>query len=296
MRLSEIPAALGATVVRDAEFDNLGFLFDNLENKLVFCEAQRFVAAVRQAHGAGCVLCSPDLGPAFKDAGGLALADEPRIAFFRIQRFLVKETQFYGEPFATEIHSSAHIHPRAWVEQTNVRIGPDTVIEANAVIGRETIVGARAHIRAGAVIGSEGFQSARQRDEILQMEHGGGVVIQDAVEIFANAVVARAVFRQSTVIGEWSRIGNGAFVSHNVQIGKRCFVGHNAAINGNTTVGDDVWIGPNATVSNLLHIGDGAKVSLGATVVQSLPPGARVTGMTALEHQRMLRLIASSKR
>jgi hypothetical protein len=41
----------------------------------------------------------------------------------------------------------------------------------------------------------------------------------------ANAVLARAVFRQATAIGTDCRIGNGAFVSHNCRAGARRLIG-----------------------------------------------------------------------
>ena len=170
-----------------------------------------------------------------------------------------------------------------------MRIGPGTVIEANASVHEGSSIGAGVHVRSGAVLGSEGFQSLQHAGGILQMAHGGGVSLQDHVEIFANAVVAKAVFRQVTSVGRHSRIGNCAFVSHNVQVGERCFVGHNATINGNTSVGDDVWIGPNATVSNLLCLGARSRISLGGVVMQSVPEDTHVTGMPAIEHRRMLR-------
>ena len=55
------------------------------------------------------------------------------------------------------------------------------------------------------------------------MEHAGGLLVGDRAEVMANAVVARAVFRQFTSIGEDCRIGNLAFVSHNVRIGAEQF-------------------------------------------------------------------------
>jgi UDP-3-O-[3-hydroxymyristoyl] glucosamine N-acyltransferase len=293
MRLSEISSRLRAAVVRDAEFLNLGFLFDHLPGKLIFVEARRFVAAARKAQGTKCVLCAPELASSFPDVEGLATTSEPKLAFFHLQQFLVEETDFYGAPFPTEIHPSARIHPRAYIAERNVRIGPNTIVEANVVVGERSLIGAGVHIRAGAVLSAEGFQTARYPGGMLQMAHGGGLSVQDSVEIFANAVIARAVFRQMTLLGEHSRIGNGAFVSHNVQLGKRCFVGHNSTINGNTTVGDDAWIGPNATISNLLCIGQRSRISLGAVVIRSMPADTHVTGMPAIEHRRMLRHAAS---
>lgn len=293
MRLSEIALRVGAAVVRDAEFSNLGFLFDDLPEKLIFLESPRFISSALKATGIGCVLCTPEVASSLPCGGGLATAAEPKLAFFRLQQFLVEETDFYGAPFATVLHPSARIHPRAWIAPTNVRIGPNTVVEANVSVSERSSIGAGVRIRAGAVLGSEGFQSARHAGGILQMAHAGGLCVHDNVEIFANAVIAKAVFRQTTSVGEHSRIGNGAFVSHNVQVGQRCFVGHNAIINGNTNIGDDTWIGPNATISNLLRIGERCRISLGAVVIQSVPADTHVTGMSAIDHRRMLRHIAS---
>jgi UDP-3-O-[3-hydroxymyristoyl] glucosamine N-acyltransferase len=293
MKLSAIAPRAGADVIRDAEFANLGFLFDDLPGTLLFVEAPRFVAAAKRVVGAACILCTPELVSAFPDTEGLAVASAPKAAFFEIQKRLVEETEFYGAPFASVIDPSAAIHPRAWIAPRNVRIGPGTIVGANAVVGEGTTLGSNVRVQPGVVLGAEGFQPARREGGLVQMAHAGGLRVEDSVEIFANAVIARAVFRQTTRIGEHSRIGNGAFVSHNAQIGKRCFVGHNAVVNGNTEVGDDVWIGPNATIANLLEIGDRCRISLGAVVIQSLAADAHVTGMTALEHRRMLRHVLS---
>jgi UDP-3-O-[3-hydroxymyristoyl] glucosamine N-acyltransferase len=292
VRLSDVAPRLDLVVLRDAEFNNLGFLFDDLSAKLVFVEDPRFVEPALQTRGLQCVVCLPELAAAFSEVAGVATSAAPRTTFFELQQ-LLEQTDFYWTPFPTQIDPSASIHPRAWIADQNVRIGPGTIVEANAVVGERSIIGAGVRVRAGTVIGSEAFQPGRYSDRIVHLPHAGGVLVRDHVQIFANAVVARAVFRQMTTLGEYSQIGNGAFVSHNVQVGKRCFIGHNSTVNGNTSIDDDAWIGPNSTISNLLHIGRGAQVSLGAVVIRSVPPGARVTGMTAMEHRRMLRHMAS---
>jgi UDP-3-O-[3-hydroxymyristoyl] glucosamine N-acyltransferase len=177
---------LQATVVRDAEFLNLGFFFDDLPDKLIFVMAPGFVSAAQKVIGTKCVLCTPELASCFPNVEGLATTADPRIAFFRLQQFLVEDTSFYGAPFPTEIHSSAQIHPRAWIATSNVRVGPNTVVEANVVIGEGSLIGAGVHVRAGSILGAEGFQPARHLDEVLQMAHGGGLCVQDNVEIFAK--------------------------------------------------------------------------------------------------------------
>ncbi len=103
---------------------------------------------------------------------------------------------------------------------------------------------------------------------------------------------ARAFFRQPTTIGPSTRVGNGAFVSHNVRTGRRCKIGHGSVVNGYVTIGDDVWIGPGATLANSITIGDGAGISLGSAVIGDVAAGQRVTGNVAVDHRRFLRHIS----
>jgi acetyltransferase-like isoleucine patch superfamily enzyme len=293
MKLSEVPDALGISIVRDGDFENLGFLFDGLPVKLIFVESQRYVASALRSEGVSAVLTTENLVPAFTRVRGIAVASAPRATFFRLQSYLVSEATFYGGDCPSRIHPGARIHRRAWVDEHNVCIGGGTIMEANAVVQGRVVIGSRVRVRAGAVLGSEGFQYARDGDNVLQLAHAGAIQVDDDVEIFSNAVIARAVFRQSTRIGRFSRVGNGCFVSHNVQLGRRCFVGHGAVINGNAVIGDDAWIGPNATIANLVTIGAEARITMGAAVIQSVPPGGHVTGPTAIEHTKMLRHTAS---
>jgi UDP-3-O-[3-hydroxymyristoyl] glucosamine N-acyltransferase LpxD len=181
-----------------------------------------------------------------------------------------------------------------WIDR-NVRIGAHTVIGPNTTVMERCTIGASVTVWPGVVLGSAGFQTARSNGETIDMLHAGGIVVHDRVEILSNAVVAAAVFRQATTIGENARIGNLAFLSHNVQVRPRSFIGHGATVNGNVRIGADVWIGPGATVTNNITLADGAKVSLGATVTKDVPPGKRVTGMLAIDHASMIRHLASLK-
>jgi UDP-3-O-[3-hydroxymyristoyl] glucosamine N-acyltransferase len=117
---------------------------------------------------------------------------------------------------------------------------------------------------------------------IDDMIHAGEIVVEDGALILANAVIAAAVFRQATRIGREARIGNCAFVSHNVQIGSRTYVGHGCVVNGNVRVGEEVWIGPGATVTNNISIGDHAHIALGSVVIRSVAARERVAGNFAV--------------
>ncbi len=291
MKLSALPDWF--KIERDHEFENLGFLSDSLQQKLVFLESSQHLSVLTRAAGVSCVLTTPELARRLPLVPGLAIAAAPRRTFFELHNHLARHTDFYGTDSATEIDPTAEIHPRAWVAEKNVRIGPYTVVEPHVTILERTSIGSHVRLRAGAVIGSIGFQLSRWDDRVLDMFHAGSVAIHDHVDVLANAVVARGVFRQSTGIGLHSRIGNLAFVSHNVQIGRRCFIGHHAVVSGNVTIGDDAWVGPNATIANNLDVGQRAQISLGATVLRSVAAGERVTGFVALKHRRVLRHMAS---
>ena len=147
-------------------------------------------------------------------------------------------------------------------------------------------------IHAGAVLGSVGFQTTRADGRLHELVHAGELVLEEGVVVLANAVLARAVYRQASRIGRDSRIGACAFVSHNVKLGQRCYVGHGAVVNGNVKVANDVWIGPSATIANNLQVGEGAYLSLGAVVISDVAAGARVSGNFAVDHKGLLRATA----
>ena len=298
MRLSQVASADELEIVRDGEFRTLGFLSDPQAGMLTFVESPRYLAAVARGAPAA-VLTTPALRSALvealvgggEDDTGLAICAEPRRAFFRLHNRLAAGG-FYWDDFPTAIDPTARIHPSAIVAARNVRIGARTVVEPRVVIAERSIVGADCVLRAGAVLGSVGFQVLRLDGAVIDMTHGGGVELEDEVHVLANAVVAAAVFRQSTRIGCGSRIGNLAFVSHNVQIGRRCLIGHNAVVNGNVRIGDEAWIGPGAALAHCITIGERAKVSLGSAVIGDVAAGEQVTGNVAIAHRRFLRHLA----
>jgi UDP-3-O-[3-hydroxymyristoyl] glucosamine N-acyltransferase len=129
----------------------------------------------------------------------------------------------------------------------------------------------------------------------MELTHAGAVDIGAGCHIFANAVIARGLFRESTHIGPGCRVGNSAFVSHNCSVGEEAFIGHGAVVNGNVRVGSHTWIGPGATVVHGIEIGEGANVSLGATVMRDVEAGKHVTGSMAIAHRKMLRLMAAAE-
>jgi len=293
LSLAALAHLVALDVVRDAEYSSLGFLSMPRPGMLTFAEARGALKALRACPRPLAVITTPGLAPELPEPDGVALAADPRRAFFELHNHLARHTDFYGGHAPTVIDPSAEVDPSASIAGRDVHIGPRAVVGPHVTIRGRCRIGADVVLHPGVVLGAEGFQTSRFDGGVLDMAHAGGIAIGDHVTVHANAVVARALFAEETVIGEGSRIGNLAFVSHNAQIGRRCFIGHGAVVNGNVVVGEDSWIGPGSTVCDRLRIGAGARITMGAAVIDDVTPGQRVTGSVAVEHRKFLRHIAA---
>jgi len=291
MRLREIADSAKIAVCRDGDFQNLGFIPDRQEHMLVFLESARHRTALAENKSIGVVLTTQELAPSIPDELALGVCIDPRLTFARVHSDLAQK-HFYWEPFTTAVSPLASVHPASWVAERNVRIGADARVDPRATILERCLVGTGAVIGAGAVLGGVGFQTVRAKRAMLELQHAGGLIIQDRVHVLPGAVIATGLFRQCTVISADARIGSQAFVSHGVQVGERAFIGHGAVINGNVIIGDDAWIGPGAVIANNIRIGERAFVSLGAAVIRDVAAGSHVSGSFAASHRQMLRLLA----
>jgi UDP-3-O-[3-hydroxymyristoyl] glucosamine N-acyltransferase len=120
--------------------------------------------------------------------------------------------------------------------------------------------------------------------------------LQPSVRVFSNAVIARGLFRQFTVVGTEARIGNLAYVSHNAQVGARASIGHGAVLNGSVTVGAGAIVGPGVTVAAGLSIGEAASAGIGSTLIRELPARENVMGMPAVQSRKMFRAMKEIER
>ncbi len=281
-------------LLADAHFATLGFVLDSMNRMLSFLEDGRYLDMLRSNSDVCAVIATRKLASSLPSHMGIATSEDPRRSFFVLQNALAGNG-FYGPLCPTKVHPSARIHPRASLAEMGVEIGANVTVGANAVIETGTCLLAGAVVHPGAVLGATGFQTLRRGSEYLEMSHAGKVVVEEDAIVFANATIARGLFRQATRIGARCRIGNNSFISHNVTVGANSFVGHGAVINGNSQVGKECWVGPGAVVANGVSLGDKAFISLGSVVIGDLEPEARVSGNFAVPHQRFLRQMAQTR-
>lgn len=117
-----------------------------------------------------------------------------------------------------------------------VTIGEGSRLYSMAVICDHTEVGRRCVIHSGAVIGGDGFGFAPDADGYHKIPQTGRVVLEEDVEIGANACIDRAVM-DATVIRKGAKIDNLVQIAHNCEVEEHTAIAAQSGIAGSTTIG-----------------------------------------------------------
>lgn len=307
MRLTELAERIGARLEGegDAEVTRVAGLEAAGPGDVTFLANPAYTADVARTRASAVILGRQ--GPAAPCA--ILRADNPYLAFARaVQALAPPIVQPEG------VHASAVIDPRAVLAEgvrvgplavigRGVRLGARTVVHAHAVIGDETTVGddcvIHAHVsirercrlgdrvvvQNGAVVGADGFGFARRPDGTHEkIAQTAPVVIEDDVEIGANTTIDRPAVGE-TRIKAGAKIDNLVMIAHGVAVGARTLVAAQVGISGSTTVGDDVMLGGQVGVAGHLAIGDGVKVTGQSGITHSIPDGAFISGLPAIDNR-----------
>ncbi|HKB44329.1 MAG TPA: UDP-3-O-(3-hydroxymyristoyl)glucosamine N-acyltransferase, partial [Chitinophagaceae bacterium] len=176
-----------------------------------------------------------------------------------------------------KIGSNTKIFPNTYIGD-NVLVGDNCIIYPGVKIYHDCKVGNHVIIHAGTVIGSDGFGFAPQTDgSFKKIPQLGNVIIEDNVEIGANATIDRATLG-FTIIRSGSKLDNLIQVGHNAEIGNSTIIAAQAGISGSTKIGNNVMIGGQAGIVGHIQIGDGAKINAQSGVSKSIEAGKAVTG------------------
>ena len=172
----------------------------------------------------------------------------------------------------------------------NVRVGDNTILHAGVKIYHNCVLGKNITIHAGTVIGSDGFGFAPQADgSFKKVPQIGNVVIEDQVEIGANATIDRATIG-STLIKKGAKLDNLIQIAHNVEVGYSSVIAAQAGISGSTKIGNGVMIGGQAGVVGHISIAGGSKINAQSGVSKSIKTkDSAVTGSPAFDYTSALR-------
>jgi UDP-3-O-[3-hydroxymyristoyl] glucosamine N-acyltransferase len=275
MKVEAIARLLDGKLFGDGEKEISGVA--GLENAgpddLTFADGERALGRAAASH-AGCIL----IAAAAALPGKTAIAvKHPKLALIRAAEALLPKAR-----------TEAGVHPTAVIAKTaqlaeDVAVGPHAVIEdgvkvtagtvlgAGVFLGRGVEVGAgcvlhprvsiypgvrlgaRVVVHSGAVIGADGFGYVFAEGRHNKFPQLGRVIVEDDVEIGANATIDRGALGD-TIVGAGTKIDNLVQIAHNVRIGRHAVIAAQTGISGSAVVGDYVVMG------GQVGVGDGVKI------------------------------------
>ena len=193
------------------------------------------------------------------------------------------------------VGKGSKIYPQVFLGN-NVMVGENTVIHPGVKIYHDCVIGNNVTIHAGTIIGGDGFGFAPQADGTYKkVPQIGNVVIEDGVEIGANAAIDRGTIG-STLVKSGAKLDNLLQIAHNVEIGNNSVIAAQCGISGSTKIGNNVMIGGQAGIVGHIQIADGSKINAQSGVSKSIKkPNSAVTGSPAYDFTAALRSQASAR-
>lgn len=319
LTVGEVAARLGAEVEGDPSIPVTGLagMAEAGPGDLTFCAAPKYYPAA--AHTTAAAVIVP-AGFGEECPAALIRAEDPYAAFIRILRLfrsdtprrppgvaptaIVDPTALVGEGASigalcvveagAVLENGVTLCPGVYVGP-RARLGAGVYLYPNVVVREDVQVGARSIIHAGTVLGSDGFGYLTRKSGHEKVPQVGTVIIDEDVEIGANVAVDRGTFG-ATRIGRGVKIDNLVHIAHNVTVGENALLVAQVGVSGSTRIGKNATLAGQAGIVGHITIGDGVQIGAQAGVTKSVPPGSRVSGYPAMEHDRARRLNAYYRR
>jgi UDP-3-O-[3-hydroxymyristoyl] glucosamine N-acyltransferase len=179
----------------------------------------------------------------------------------------IGEFAYIGEN--VKLGNNVKIYPQAYIGD-NTKIDDNTTIYQGVKIYSDIEIGKNCMLHAGVVIGADGFGFAPQADNNYQkVAQIGNVIIEDNVEIGANATIDRATLG-STIIRKGSKIDNLNQIGHNVVIGENTVMAALCGIAGSTKIGSNCMIGGQVGIVGHISIADNVKIAAQSGITSSI--------------------------
>jgi UDP-3-O-[3-hydroxymyristoyl] glucosamine N-acyltransferase len=266
---------------------------------------------------AGAIIVAPEISLPGKP---LLRSDNPYLTFAKAVEIFAPP-----QPFPAGIHPTAVIAPDAKlgrnpsigpyvVIEEGVELGDDCVLKSFVVIYRGAKIGHRflAHSHAvvrervrigndvilqnGVVVGGDGFGFARQADgSYYKIVAGGTVVIEDNVEIQANACIDRATVG-TTRLRRGVKVDNLAQIGHGCDIGENTLLCAQVGLAGSCKLGRNVLLTGQVGAAGHLTIGDNVVATAQSGIPHDVEPNRVISGSPAIDHRLWLRCCAAYAR
>ena len=174
----------------------------------------------------------------------------------------------------TVIGDRSVLHPGAVIGD-DCRIGKDVTVHANVTLYRGTTLGDHVILHAGAILGADGFgYTPDETGRHVKIPQIGRVVVEDHVEVGANACIDRAT-QGVTIIKEGAKIDNLVQIAHNCVIGEHSILVSQVGMSGSCTLGRHVTLAGQVGLADHVTLGDNVVLAVRAGALKDIKePGA----------------------
>ena len=194
-----------------------------------------------------------------------------------------------------EIGRNAVLHSFVTIYRS-AKIGDDFFAHAHAIVRESCRIGHRVILQNGVVIGGDGLGFAKQRGgSWYKMQQSGPAVLEDDVEVQANACVDRATVGE-TRVGRGSKLDDLVLVGHASRVGENTMLCGQVGLAGSTRVGAGCILAGQVGTAGHLSVGDGAVVTAQSGIPSDIPPKSLYSGYPAIENRQWLKNTAALNR
>ena len=316
MKLAQIAAALDARLengLPDTEITGVAGIEEAGPGQITFVSNPKY-AAVAKTTKASAVIVAEDF-PAIATA--MLRSKNPYLAFAHAVELFYQPPQYSPGVHSTavvhrsaKIGANAHIGPYVVVDEgaeigvgavllahvviyRNAKIGDNFFAHAHSVVREHCRIGNNVILQNGVIVGADGFGFAKDdAGKWHKIAQSGPTVIEDDVEIQANACVDRASVGE-TRIARGVKIDNLSQVGHGSLVGEDTLLCAQVGLAGSTEVGKSAILAGQVGVAGHCKVGDGVIITAQSGTHGDIPAGSMVSGSPAFDHKLWLRATAA---
>ena len=324
MKLQELADKLGCRLEGNPDLDISGVAgIDHAgPGQLTFLANRRYWPQLKSTH-ASAVLVEDGVAlqrdAAFPPLAALRTPN-PYLAFARALEFFYTAPSYPPGKHPTAIVAptakvapGAHIGPYCFVDEgaeigdravlhsfvtiyQNAKIGSDFFAHAHAVVREGCRIGDRVTLQNGAVIGGDGLGFAKRPDGGWhKMVQTGPAVLEDDVEVQANACVDRATVGE-TRVGRGTKIDDLVLIGHASSIGRDTMLCGQVGLAGSTHIGNGCILAGQVGTAGHLTVGDGTVITAQSGVPNDVPARSLYSGYPAVPNRDWLKMMAALNR
>jgi len=324
MKLAEVARKLGCHLEgpADAEISGVAGIESAGPGQITFLANRRYFPVLKTTR-ASAVLVDERIALE-REAGAAPIAalrtSNPYLAFARAIELFYNAPRYVPGIHPTailaktaQVGKGAHIGPYCFIDE-NAEIGENAVLHsfvtiyqgakignnffahAHAVVREFCQLGDRVILQNGAIIGGDGLGFAKQKDGTwYKMQQSGPAVLEDDVEVQANACVDRATVGE-TRVGRGSKLDDLVLVGHASRVGTNTMLCGQVGLAGSTRIGDGCILAGQVGTAGHLSVGDGTVVTAQSGIPNDVPARALYSGYPAVENRQWLKTTAALNR